>query len=99
MIEMRQQKRNPYHWVIQALETSSFFCVIYRLVKSNKFGSHGIVLVVFMPTKKLAQIGRQTESLWPFYVTALVFVCYTLGGKENFVGMWMENPCGLDHVH
>jgi len=38
------------------------------------------------------------ENLWLFYVSALVFVCYTLGGQENFVGMWIENPYGLDHV-
>ena len=70
----------------------------YRKVNSTKFASHDIVLVVFIPTKKLAPIGRQTENLWPFYVTALVFVCYTLGSPENFVGMWMENPYGPDHV-
>jgi len=48
--------------------------------------------------KKLAPIGRRTENLWPFYVTALVFVCYTLGGQEIFVGMRTENSCRLDHV-
>jgi len=31
-------------------------------------------------------------------VTALVFVRYTLGGQENFVGMRIENPRGQDHV-
>ena len=51
-----------------------------------------------MPTKKLAPIGRRTENLWPFYVTALVFVCYTLGDQGNFVVMRTENSCGLDHV-
>ena len=53
----------------------------------------------FRANKKLALIGRRTENLWPFYVTALVCVCYTLGGQENFVGMWIENPYGPDHVH
>ena len=68
------------------------------MVKSNKFGSHGIVLFVFMITKKIAPISHRTENLWLFYVTALIFVCYTLGGQDNFVGMWRENPYGLDHV-
>jgi len=36
------------------LGTRNFFifCVIYRKVKSNKFSSHGIALVVHMPPKK-----------------------------------------------
>jgi len=51
-----------------------------------------------MATKKLAPIGRRTENLWPFYVSAPVFVRYTLGGQENFVGMRTENTCGIDHV-
>jgi len=38
------------------------------------------------------------QNLWLFYVTALVFMRYTLGGQENFVGMRTENPCGQDHV-
>ena len=38
------------------------------------------------------------ENLWPFYVSALVFVRYTLGAQETFVGMQTENPYGLDHV-
>jgi len=38
------------------------------------------------------------QNLWLFYVTALVFVRYTLGGQENFVGMRTENPHGRDHV-
>ena len=46
----------------------------------------------------MAPIGQRTENLWPFYVSALVFVRYTLGGQENFVGMQTENPYGLDHV-
>ena len=46
----------------------------------------------------MAPIRRRTKDLWPFYVTALVFVRYTLGGQENFVGMRAEIPCGLDHV-
>ena len=46
----------------------------------------------------MAPIGRRTENLWPFYLTALVFVRYTLGGHEKFVGMQTENPGGLDHV-
>ena len=48
--------------------------------------------------KNLAPIGRRTENLWSFYITALVFVRYTLGGQENFVGMRTENPLGIDHV-
>jgi len=68
------------------------------MVKSTKFAFHGIVLVVFIPTKKLAAIGRQTENLWPFYAIAFVFVHYTPGGLENFVGMRTKNPIGLDHV-
>ena len=46
----------------------------------------------------MAPIGRRTLNLWPFYVTALVFERYTLGGQENFVGMRTEIPHGLDHV-
>jgi len=46
----------------------------------------------------LAPNGRRTENLWPFYASAFVFVCYTLGGHEKFVGMQIENPGGLDHV-
>jgi len=46
----------------------------------------------------MAPIGHRMENLWLFYVTGLVFVCYTLGGQENFVGMRTENPYGLDHV-
>jgi len=46
----------------------------------------------------MAPIDRRTENLWPFYVSAFVFVRYTLGGLENFVGMRMENPHVLDHV-
>ena len=38
------------------------------------------------------------ENLWPLYVTALVYVCYTLGGQENFVGMRTENFDGLEQV-
>ena len=30
MKEMRRQKRNPYHWTVQALETTLFFCVILQ---------------------------------------------------------------------
>ena len=52
MKEMRQQKQNPYHWPFQELETSLFFLQFYRQVKSNKFSSHGIALVVYMPPKK-----------------------------------------------
>ena len=37
--------------------------------------------------RKLDPIGHRTENLSPFYVTALVFERYTLGGQENFVGM------------
>jgi len=70
----------------------------YRKVNSTKFASHDIVLVVFIPTKKLAPIGRQTGNLWPFYASAFIFVRYTPGGLENFVGIWTENPSGLDHV-
>ena len=51
-----------------------------------------------MPTKKMAPIGHRMENLWLFYVSALVFMRYTLGGQENFVGMWKKNPHGLDHV-
>jgi len=40
MKEMRRQKRNPCHWTVQAL------------IKSIKFTSHDIVLIVFVPTKK-----------------------------------------------
>ena len=98
MKEMRWQKRNPYHWVAQALETSLFFVLFYRKVKSNKFGSNAIVVVVFVPTKKLAPIGHRTENLWPFYASAFVFMRYRIGGLENFVGMQMGNPHGLDHV-
>ena len=99
MKEMRWQKRNPYHWTLPALENTLFFMKLYRKAKATKFTSHGIVLVVFVPIKKkLAPIGRRMENLWLFYVSALVFVCYTLGGQENFVGMWIENPYGLDHV-
>jgi len=43
-------------------------------------------------------MGRRIENLWPFYMTVLIFVCYTLGGHKNFVGMQTENPYGLDHV-
>ena len=56
------------------------FLKFYRKVKSTKFSSDGIVLVVFVPIKKLAPIDRGTENLWPFYVRALIFVRYTLGG-------------------
>ena len=52
MKEMRRQKQNPYHRAVQALETSLFFVKFYMKVQSNKISSHGIVLVVFMPTKK-----------------------------------------------
>ena len=58
MKEKRRQKRNPYHWAIQALETY-FFVLFYRKVQSIKFSSHDIVLAVFMATKKLAPIGRR----------------------------------------
>ena len=40
----------------------------------------------------MAPIGHRTENLWSFYVSALVFVRYTLGGQENFVGMQTETP-------
>ena len=69
-----------------------------RKVKSTKFDSHGIVLVVFVPTKKMAPIDRRTENLWPFYVTALVFMRYTLEGQENFIAMWKKKLHGIDHV-
>jgi len=49
--------------------------------------------------KKWPQSAVGWKNLWPFYVTALVFMCDTLGGQQNFVGMRIENPCGLDHVH
>jgi len=48
--------------------------------------------------KKLAPIGHRTENLWSFYASALVFVRYTLGDQENFVGMRKKDPRGLDHV-
>ena len=46
----------------------------------------------------MAPIDRRMENLWAFYVSALIFVRYTLGGQENFVGMWKKNLYGLDHV-
>ena len=46
----------------------------------------------------MAPIGRWTENLWLFYVSAVVFVPYTLGGQENFIGMRKKNPRWLDHV-
>ena len=55
-------------------------------------------LLFLFQQKKLAPIGRRTENLWPFYVTALVFMRYTLGGQENFIGMRKKNPRWLDHV-
>ena len=30
-----------------------------------------------------------------FYVTALVFLCYTLGGQENLLECGQKNPVGL----
>ena len=69
-----------------------------RKVKSTKFDSNGIVLVVFVPTKNTGPNRPSNENLWPFYVTALVFMRYTLEGQENFVGMWKKNLYGLDHV-
>jgi len=48
--------------------------------------------------KKLAPIGRRTENLWPFYASVVVFMRYTLGSLENFVGMRTENFDGLDQV-
>ena len=44
--------------------------------------------------KKLAPIGRRTENLWPFYVTALVFVRYTLGGRKTLLDCGQKNPVG-----
>ena len=52
MKEMRRQKRNTYHWTLPALENTLFFMKFYRKAKATKFTSHGIVLIVFVPTKK-----------------------------------------------
>jgi len=46
----------------------------------------------------MAPIGHRTENLWPFYARALVFVRYTLGDQENFVGIQTEKSHGTDHV-
>jgi len=46
----------------------------------------------------MAPIGHRTENLWPFYASGVVFVSYTLGDQENFVGMQIENSHGIDHV-
>ena len=67
-------------------------------MKSTKFASHDIFLVIFVPIKKTGPNRPSVENLWPFYVTALVFMRYTLGGQENFVGMWKKIPRGPDHV-
>ena len=75
-----------------------FFCNF--IGRSNQLNSPPMAqfLSSSFKQKKLAPIGRRMENLWPFYARALIFVRYTLGGQENFVGMGTENSCGIDHV-
>ena len=81
--------------------TGNLFVFLYNFVgRSNQINS--ALMAQFLSfschQKNWPQSAVGRKNLWPFYVTALVFVCYTLGGQENFVGMWTENPSGLDHV-
>ena len=59
------------------LGTRNFFvfCVIYRKVKSNKFSSQGIVLVIFVPKKwPRSAVGRK---IYGYFTRVLSFSCLT----------------------
>jgi len=84
---------------LDCLGPGNLFVFLFNFLgRSNQLNSPLTANFLLFSFQKMAPIDRRMENLWAFYVSALIFVRYTLGGQENFVGMRKKTPHGLDHV-